>query len=206
MRLGKLSLRENKIQNIVIVGSGEVARNFYNSKREIKTIDDLKGLKIRVMESNLMVNMVKSLGAVPQPMAFGEVYSAIKTGVVDGAENNLPSYVSTNHFEVAKYITLDAHNRVPELLIASKMGLENKNISKEDIELIKQAAKESVEFQKKEWNKTEKEAEEKAKAAGCIFTTLDAATLLKFQEAVKTLYDEEAKDYVDLIQKIKDTK
>ena len=89
------------------------ARNFYNSRREIKSVADLKGLKIRVQESKLMMGLVSALGAVPTPMPFGEVYSALQTGVIDGAENNWPSYFSTSHYEVAKYFTLDGHTRVP---------------------------------------------------------------------------------------------
>ena len=99
------------------------ARNFYNSKRPIRTPADLKGLKIRVQESELMMGLVSAFGAVPTPMAFGEVYSALQTGVVDGAENNWPSYFSTSHYEVAKYITLDEHTRVPEIIIGSKISL-----------------------------------------------------------------------------------
>ena len=89
------------------------ARNFYNSKRPVTKPEDLKGLKIRVQESELMVGMVQGLGAVATPMPYGEVYSGLQTGVIDGAENNWPSYESTSHYEVAKFFTLDEHTRVP---------------------------------------------------------------------------------------------
>jgi tripartite ATP-independent transporter DctP family solute receptor len=95
------------------------ARSFYTREKVI-TPQDLKGLKIRVQQSALMVDMVKSFGAVAQPMPFGEVYSAIQTSVIDGAENNWPSYFSTGHYEVATCYILDEHTRVPEILVASK--------------------------------------------------------------------------------------
>ena len=132
----------NSLEEFNFVGLGWFdggARHFYNSRREIKTVSDLKGLKIRVQESKLMTNLVSCLGAVPTPMPFGEVYSALQTGVIDGAENNLPSYYSTSHYEVAKYITLDGHSRIPEIIIASKLSWDK--LSKEDQEIIRQAAK-----------------------------------------------------------------
>ena len=99
------------------------SRSFYNSVREITSVEDLEGLKIRVQQSELMVGLVEALGAVATPMPFGEVYSALQTGVIDGAENNWPSYYSTSHYEVAQYYTLDQHTRVPEILIASEMTM-----------------------------------------------------------------------------------
>ncbi|MCP4693751.1 MAG: TRAP transporter substrate-binding protein, partial [Desulfobacterales bacterium] len=89
------------------------ARSFYNSKRAVKTVEDLKGLKIRVQKSKLMIDLVNTMGANATPIAFGEVYDAISKGVIDGAENNWPSYESTSHYEVAKYYTLDTHTMVP---------------------------------------------------------------------------------------------
>ena len=82
------------------------ARSFYNQAKPINTLDDLKGMKFRVIQSDLFVDMVTALGANATPMPYGEVYSAIETGVIDGAENNFPSYDSSRHFEVAKYYSL----------------------------------------------------------------------------------------------------
>ena len=112
---------DSKIVGLSWVDSG--ARNFYNTKKDVKTPADLKGLKIRVQESKPMMDMVKYLGASPTPMAYGDVYSALQTGVVDGAENNWPSYLSSNHYQVAKHITIDEHTRVPEMIAFSKMIL-----------------------------------------------------------------------------------
>ncbi|MDK2799579.1 MAG: hypothetical protein PWP27_849 [Clostridiales bacterium] len=178
------------------------ARNFYNSKRPIKSVADMKGLKIRVQESKLMMELVKALGASPTPMPYGEVYSGLQTGVIDGAENNWPSYDTSSHYEVAKYYTLDEHTRVPEILIASKMSMDK--LSKEDQEIIKQAARDSQKLQREEWAKKEKESEKKVRDAGCEIIELESNE--EFQKAVAPLYDEFAGDYKDLIQKIKDTK
>ena len=87
------------------------ARNFYSTAGPIESLDDMKGLKIRVQESELMMDTIQALGATPVPMAFGDVYSGLQTGEIDGAENNWPSYESTRHYEVAKYFTLDEHTR-----------------------------------------------------------------------------------------------
>lgn len=177
------------------------ARNFYNNKKEVKTVADLKGMKIRVMESKMMMDLINYLGGSPTPMAFGEVYSALQTGVIDGAENNFPSYDSTSHYEVAKYYTLDGHTRVPEILIGSKMVWDK--LSKEDQEIIRQAAKDSVALQRRLWAEKEKESEEKVRAAGCTITELTPEAFQGFQDAVSPLY-EEYSEYSDIIQRIKD--
>jgi tripartite ATP-independent transporter DctP family solute receptor len=176
------------------------SRNFYNSKKEIKSVADLKGLKIRVQQSELMMGLVSALGAVPTPMPFGEVYSALQTGVIEGAENNWPSYISTSHFEVAKYFTLDEHTRVPEITIASKIVMDK--LSKEDQALIKKAAKDSMAFQIAEWKKEEKIAEDKARSAGCIITTLPSNA--EFQTAMKPLYDKLSPELKTVVKRIQD--
>jgi len=161
------------------------ARSFYNSVRPVKSVADLAGLKIRVQESDLMIGLVESLGAVATPMPFGEVYSGIQTGVIDGAENNWPSYYSTSHYEVAKYFTLDEHTRVPEITIASKLSMDK--LSKEDQALIKQAAKDSMAFQIKAWADYEKVAEEAVRANGNQIDYLDDNSA--FQAAMQPMYD-----------------
>lgn len=174
------------------------SRNFYNTKKDVKTPDDLKGLKIRVQESKPMLDLVQALGASPTPMAYGDVYSALQTGVIDGAENNWPSYLSTNHYEVATHITVDEHTRVPELMVMSKMTWDK--ISTDDQELVVEAAKAGAEVEKTEWLKQEKEAEDKIAAAGKVtITKLDDKQA--FQDKVKSLYDQhpEWKEITDLI-------
>src|SRR5688572_17451463 len=106
------------------------ARSFYNSKRAINTPADLKGMKVRVIQSDLFLDLVNALGANATPMPPGEVYSALQPGVVDGAENNWPSYDSFRHFEVAKYYSLTQHSMSPEVLVMSKRSFDK--LSPED--------------------------------------------------------------------------
>lgn len=143
------------------------SRNFY-TKKPVKTVSDLKGMKIRVQQSPLMVGMVEGLGAVAAPLDYGQVYSALQTGVVDGAENNWPSYLTTSHFEVAKYFITDEHTRVPEIMVGSKRVLDR--MSKEDQELLKKAAWDSMPYQIKLWTEYEKVAEKAVREKGAIIT------------------------------------
>ncbi|HEY9055113.1 MAG TPA: TRAP transporter substrate-binding protein [Rectinemataceae bacterium] len=178
------------------------SRNFYNSKRPITSPADLKGLKIRVQESELMMGLVSAFGAVPTPMPYGEVYSALQTGVVDGAENNWPSYFSTSHYEVAKYFTLDEHTRVPEIIIGSKISLGR--LSKADQELIRKAAADAVEFQKAEWAKYEQLSIDKVKAGGAQITYIkDKAPWVALMAPLYAKQPKEIQDFIKQIQAVK---
>jgi tripartite ATP-independent transporter DctP family solute receptor len=178
------------------------ARSFYNSVRPVKSVEDLDGLKIRVQESALMVGLVEALGAVATPMPFGEVYSAIQTGVIDGAENNWPSYFATSHYEVATYYTIDEHTRVPEITIASKMAMDK--LSKADQELIMKAAKDSMAFQIKAWADYEKEAEATVAANGNeIYRLQDNSA---FQAAMQPLYDALSPELQKVVKEIRAVK
>lgn len=193
------------IENEGFIGLGWYdagARNFYNSVREIHTIEDLKDLKFRVMESALMLDMAKALGTSVTPMPYGEVYSAIQTGVIDGAENNFPSYDTSSHYEVAKYITIDEHVRVPEVLIASSIVLDR--ISEEDIEIIKQCAEDTQMFQREKWKEKEKESEKKMREEGCIITEIEDKE--SFVKAMAPVYEKYAKDYMNIVKQIQDMK
>ena len=178
------------------------ARSFYNSVREVKTPADLKGMKIRVQQADIMVNMVNALGAVATPMPFGEVYSGLQTGVIDGAENNWPSYYSTSHFEVAKYYTLDGHTRVPEITIASKITMDK--LSKEDQELIKKAAWDSMDFQRQQWADYVKVSEEKIRANGNVITEIKDNSA--WQAAMKPMYDALNTDLQEVVRQIRAVK
>jgi len=149
-----------------------------------------------------MVGLVEALGAVATPMPFGEVYSAIQTGVIDGAENNWPSYYSTSHYEVAKYFTIDEHTRVPEITIASKVTMDK--LSKSDQELIMKAAKDSMSFQIKAWAAYEKEAEAAIKANGNeIYYLKDNSA---FQTAIQPLYDVLSPELQSVVKEIRAVK
>lgn len=178
------------------------SRNFYNTARIVKSPSDLKGLKIRVQQSDLMVGMVNSLGAVAIPMAYGEVYSGLQTGLIEGAENNWPSYMSTGHYEVAKYYTLDEHARVPEITIASKISLGK--LSASDQALIMKAAKDSMPYQKAQWAAYEKISEDKVRAAGAIITAVPDKSA--FRDAMKPLYAKQSAEIIALVKRIQDVK
>lgn len=177
------------------------SRSFYNSKKPITSVEDLKGMKFRVMQSDVFVDMMSALGANATPMPYGEVYSSIQTGVIDGAENNWPSYDSSGHFEVAKYYTLDQHLMVPELVAVSKASWEK--LTPEDQEIMRAAAKDSVQVMRDLWAAQEKASEEKAVAAGAeIVRDIDKKP---FIDAMVPVYDkyvttDEAKDLVKRIQ------
>ena len=180
------------------------ARNFYDTQHEIKGLADMKGLKIRVQESSMMMDMVKALGANPTPMAYGEVYSALQTNVIDGAENNWPSYESTSHYEVAKYYVVDEHSRIPEMQIISKQTMDK--LSPEDQKIIRECAAESAKYERQLWAEREKASEEKVKAGGAIITRLSDEARAEFVKAVQPLYEQYGAEYKDLIQKIRDVK
>ena len=148
------------------------SRSFYNKVKPIKSIEDLEGMKVRVMQSDIFVDMMSALGANATPMPYGEVYSSIQTGVIDGAENNWPSYESSGHYEVAGYYTLDEHLIVPEVLVMSKKSWDS--LSPEDQAAVRQAAKDSVPFMREQWQAREKASEEKVRAAGVeVVTEID---------------------------------
>ena len=126
------------------------ARSFYNTQRPIRSPEDLAGLRIRVQNSDLFVGMVEALGANATPMEFGQVYDALRSGVIDGAENNWPSYESTRHFEVAGHYTLDQHSMSPEVLVMSKASWDR--LSEADQALVAKAAALSVPVMRASWN------------------------------------------------------
>lgn len=163
------------------------ARSFFCKKAPIKTLADMKGQKLRVQQSDLAIAMVQALGANPTPMPPGEVYSAIQTGVIDGAENNWPSYHSQRFFEQAKYITYTDHQMQPDVLIMSKKVWDT--LPAEDQAAIKKAAKDSVAKNRELWAAREKEAIDGVTAGGAIITTLDDAAKAEFAAAVKPVYD-----------------
>ena len=178
------------------------ARSFYNSVKEVHTPSDLVGLKIRVAKSNMMNDMIKALGATPVTVVFADVYSQLETKTIDGAENNWPSYESERHWEVAPYMTLDEHNRIPELQLCSKSTWSK--LSDSDREIILSCAKASALYERQLWKKTEESARKKAESGGCIVTTLSEGELELFREAVSPIYDKYAGEYIELIREIQE--
>ncbi len=178
------------------------SRSFYTKEKMIKTPDDLKDLKIRVMNDQMSVDMVNALGASATPMSFGELYTALQQGVVDGAENNPPSLVSSNHYEVCKYYSLDEHSFVPDVvLIGTKFW---NRLSPQEQAWLKTAAKESVSAQKRYWAKSVAECMQKLEAAGVEIYRPDQSLFAAKAKRVLDAFskDPEMKKLVDQIQEI----
>lgn len=178
------------------------ARSFYNSVKPINTPADMEGLKFRVMGSDIFVDMVGALGGNATPMPYGEVYSSIQTGVIDGAENNYPSYDTAGHAEVAQFYSLDEHLMVPEVLVVSKIVWDG--MSAEDQAAMREAAKESVAYQRELW--AEKEVESKA-AVEAIGVKINEVDKQPFIDAMKPVYDKYVTDpeLQDLVARIQAT-
>ncbi len=174
------------------------ARNLYDTKKPIRSIADLKGLKIRVIGNPMFVDMMNALGGNGVAMGYDQVFSALQTGVVDGAENNLPSYVFDNHYQAAKYYSLTQHLIVPEILVFSRKTWDT--LSKDDQDLLRKLAREAQLDERDLWNKYEMAALEKAKAAGNQI--IDISDKTPFQDAVKPVWDKYGPKFADMIKRI----
>ena len=179
------------------------ARSIYSVKKPVKTLADAKGLKVRVQQSDLWVSLLEAMGANATPMPFGEVYTALKTGLVDAAENNYPSYESSRHFEVAKYYNKTEHSMAPEILLFSKKVWDG--LSPDEQKQIRAAAKESVGTMRKLWDEREAKSLAVVKAAGAQIVEVDKAS---FQAAMKPVYDKFLKDpkLQDMVRRIGEVK
>jgi tripartite ATP-independent transporter DctP family solute receptor len=176
------------------------ARSFYTKGKPIKTLADMKGMKIRVQQSKIFVDLVNTLGGSATPMNYGEIYSGLQTGIIDGAENNPPSLWTSKHYEVAKYYSLDEHSMVPEVLLISKKVWDG--LSANDQKLIAQAAQDSVAEQRKLWNELVQKSMNELVAKGTVIIKPDKAP---FQKAVQPVYAKypEYKELISQIQAVK---
>lgn len=161
------------------------ARSFYNSKKAINSPADVEGLKVRVMNNDLFVGMIEAMGGNATPMAFAEVYQSLKTGVVDGAENNPPSYESTNHFEVAGFYSLSQHLIIPECLCMS-LRTWNK-LSPEQQAIVAEAGKHSTDYQRELWKEREVASMDKVVASGVEVNIIEDKS--PFQAAMAPVYE-----------------
>ncbi len=159
-------------------------RSFYTKTKPISSPEDLKGLKIRVMESNTAINMIKSFGGSPTPVSYGELYTALQQGIVDGAENNPPSLYTSRHYEVCKFYTINEHTAVPDVLIVSTKVWDL--LDEEEKQWLQEAADESAVFQYKIWAESVEESFRELKKAG---VTIFYPELDGFREAVESVYD-----------------
>ncbi|MBI1265615.1 MAG: DctP family TRAP transporter solute-binding subunit [Alphaproteobacteria bacterium] len=163
------SLEPHGLIGLCFYDSG--ARNFYNTRRPIRTPEDLRGLKIRVQNSDLYVSMVEGLGANATPMDLSEVYQGLMQGVIDGAENNWPSYESTRHFETAPFYSLTGHVMAPEVLVMSLRSW--RKLSDADRTLVTDCARESVPFMRGLWDARVSAAQERITASGVEVNDVD---------------------------------
>lgn len=175
------------------------ARSFYTS-RPIDEPSDLAGLKIRVMQSITAVEMIKSMGGSATPVSWGELYTALQSGVVDGAENNPPSYYLSHHYEVSRYYTLNEHTMIPDVLLMSTHAW--KKLSDQKKKWLQQAVEESVAVQRAEWNKSEQESLNALKEEGVEIIIPNKVPFMEAVEGVYEIYRSNPKIY-NLIQQIR---
>ena len=180
------------------------ARSFYTTKKPIKTVNDFKQLRLRVQPSDVTVAMAKILGFTPVPLAYGEVYEALASKEVDGAENNFSSYVSVMHNNVAKYLTLTEHMRQPELVVISKSAL-NK-LSPADQKIIKEAAKEAAKYERKIWAQFESDARKEAVKTGTKIIEMAPAELAKLKAALRGMEKNYTPEEQKMIEEIRNAK
>lgn len=179
------------------------SRSFYTMNKPIEKPEDLVGEKIRVMESATAVNMVKALGGSPTPISWGELYTSLQQGVVDGAENNPPSFYLSRHYEVCKYYSLDEHTVLPDVLLIGTYVWDKLN--EQERKWLKEAVKESVKYQRILWAEAEEEALREVRKAGVQVIRPDKSL---FAEKVKGIFEgyKDDKDIYPLIKQIQETK
>ena len=179
------------------------SRSIY-AKKEVRNLADVKGMKIRVQPSDLMIGMVQSIGANPTPIPYAEVYTALKTGLVDAAENNYPSYETSKHYEAAPIFSETQHVMLPEVLVFSKVKWDK--LSKEDQQIIRDSVKEAVPYYVDLWAKKEQSAKDVTIKAGAKYIT--DVNKAEFVTAVKPVWDKFATtpELKKLVQDIVNTK
>jgi tripartite ATP-independent transporter DctP family solute receptor len=179
------------------------ARSIYNRVRPVRTLADLKGLRIRVQQSDLMADMMKALGAEPVEMPYGQVLTGLATGLIDGAENNWPSFVTTDHYKLAGYYTLTEHTMGPEVLVMSQKAWSS--LSPEDRRIFRESALRSSQFMRQKWRDLEERSRAQAEAAGV--TIVRDFDRKPFEEAMLPLYEQVRREpasaaLIDRIRKV----
>lgn len=199
--IGKEIMTSTEDKGFISIGAYMAGTRSFYATKPIESPADLKGMKIRVQSSPTVVRMMELLGASPTPMPFGEVYTALQQGVVDGAENNVPSYVHTRHLEQAPYFSEDEHTSIPDFLLISTSTLES--LDDEQSELLMQAVSSSETYQQKLWEEIDSQAREEAEEMGATFVEVDKSS---FQAAVKPMLEEfrNNTEHGDLLDRILD--
>lgn len=177
------------------------SRSFYTKERPVNSPEDLEGMKIRVQKSNMAVAMVNMLGGAPTPISWGELYTALQQGVVDGAENNLPSFYTSKHYEVCRYYSMNEHTAVPDVLL---IGTDSwKRFSTREKEWIKEAAVESAVEQRKLWAESERQSLQAIIEAGVEVSYPEKALFEEKTSAISELFSGET-EVIQLIEAIED--
>jgi len=186
------------MRGLVYMDAG--TRSFYSKEKPILKPEDLRGMKIRVQESATSIRMIQALGGSATPIAWGELYTALQQGVVDGAENNPPSFYTSRHYEVCKHYTLNDHTAVPDVIVISTVVWNS--LSSGEQQLLQAAARDAEEYQKELWRKTSEESLQKVREAGVTIYKPDTEP---FREKVRPLYEEYKSDTLmyDLITSIR---
>ncbi len=175
------------------------ARSFYTNRRAIRTVSDMRGLRIRVQRSEIMRDMVAALGAAPVALGFKEVYTALHTAAIDGAENNVPSYLSERHFEAAPFYSLDRHAMIPDIVLVATRAWAA--LGPEEQTALRQAARASAERQRELWANYRREAIARLREAGSTLTEVDEPA--SFRRAVAPVYEKHGGDYAELVAGIR---
>ncbi len=199
--IGKQMLQQSEdywLRGLTYFDAGQ--RSFY-TKEPVREPEDLEGMKIRVMESVTSMNLVRALDGAPTPISWGELYTALQQGVVDGAENNPPSFYLSRHYEVCKYYTLNEHTSIPDILVISTIAW--KGLSEQEQAWIEEAAAEATDYQRQLWQEAEREALAAVEAAGVEIIRPDKANFAaKTSDLLEAYRDEE--EVYKLIQQIQE--
>lgn len=192
-------LADNGVEGLCWFSGG--SRNFYNNKKQVVSPSDLAGLTLRV-NTDSMFAFLDACNSSGVNVAYGDIYNSITAGVIDGAENNWPSYISTGHYEVAKYITVDEHTRIPEMIVASTEAMAS--ISEKDQAIIRECAQQTAELQRKWMREYDEKAIKEAEKSGCQITYLTAEQVAEFQKVGAPVNETVSSKYVNVINRIKE--
>lgn len=190
---------EYRLRGLTFYDAG--SRSFYSKEQPIDHPKDLSGLKVRVQKSNMAVSMVNLLGGSPTPISWGELYTALQQGVVDAAENNLPSFYTSKHYEVCKYYSMNEHTAVPDVLLIGSYSW--KRFNDEERQWIKEAALESSQHQRKLWTVSEEASLKAIREAGVVITYPDKKPFRQLTRSITDQFNNEA-GLKKLIQQIQD--